>query len=393
MASGFLPYTRHAIDEEDIAAVAESLRSDFLTTGPQVEIFERNFAKATGATHAVCCNSGTAALHLAMLVQNLSPRDAVIVPSVTFLATANVARMVGAEVVFADVDPDTGLMTPENLEAAISQSRARGLKTATAVPVHLGGQLCDLEGIEKVANKHGIKIIEDACHALGIEDVGAARNSFAVCFSTHPAKAIATGEGGLVTTNDAEAAEHMRKLRSHGMNRDPSLFEDRGQGFDGENANPWYYEMPEVGWNYRLPDVLCALGSSQLKKLERFVARRREIAAAYDRAFAPLAPVIKPVPHGNRPHGWHLYAILVDFSKLGISRAKLMEVLREDGIGTQVHYIPLHFQPYYQKRYGAASLPGAEKYYARCLSIPFYPAMTDDDVARVVRALTKITGR
>lgn len=393
MSSGFLPYTRQSIGEDDIKAVAEALRSDFLTTGPLVEAFERDFSLATGAAHTVACNSGTAALHLAMLVQNLSQQDAVIVPSVTFLATANVVRMVGAEVIFCDVDADTGLMTPETLEAAVVEARARGLRPAVAVPVHLGGQLCDLEGIDRVARSANVSLIEDACHALGVEDVGAASFSAAVCFSTHPAKAIATGEGGLVTTRDGQAAERMRRLRSHGINRDASGFEDRQHAFDGANANPWYYEMKEFGWNYRIPDVLCALGISQLKKLDGFLSRRREIAAYYDRALRPLAPAIRAVPHGNRAHGWHLYALLVDFRKLGVSRAKFMDALRGEGIGTQVHYIPLHFQPYFQRRYGTLSLPGAEEYYARCLSIPFYPSMTDDDVERVVRALSKIAAK
>lgn len=393
VASGYLPYTRQLIDDEDVAAVAAALRSDFLTTGPLVENFERDFAQATGAQHAVACNSGTAALHLAMLIHNLKPSDAVIVPAVTFLATANVARMAGAEVVFADVDADTGLMTSETLEAAIAAAHARGLRPAITVPVHLGGQLCDIEGIELTARKAGLSIIEDACHALGVEGAGAGRHSDAVCFSTHPAKAIATGEGGLVTTRDANAAEHMRILRSHGMNRDASKFQNRAQAFDGEKANPWYYEMLEIGWNYRIPDVLCALGISQLKKLDSFLARRREIAAFYDSSFLGLAPAIRPVPHGNRPHGWHLYVLLVDFPKLGIPRAKFVDALREQDIGTQVHYIPLHFQPYYRQRYGRTSLPGAEEYYARCLSIPFYPAMTNEDAGRVVAAISKLAGR
>lgn len=393
MSSGFLPYTRQWIDEDDVKAVAEALRSDFLTTGPLVEAFERDFSAATGAVHSVACNSGTAALHLAMLVQNLSPQDAVIVPSVTFLATANVVRMVGAEVIFSDVDADTGLMTPETLAAAVAAARARGLRPAAAVPVHLGGQLCDLDGIDRVARSANVSLIEDACHALGVDDVGAAKLSAAVCFSTHPAKAIATGEGGLVTTRDGKAAEAMCRLRSHGMSRDASNFEERLRAFDGERPNPWYYEMKEFGWNYRIPDVLCALGISQLKKLGRFLERRREIAAFYDRALLPLAPVVCPVPHGNRAHGWHLYALLVDFPKLGISRAKFMDALREEGVGTQVHYIPLHFQPYFQRRYGTLSLPGAEEYYARCLSIPFYPSMSDGDAERVVRALLKIAAK
>jgi dTDP-4-amino-4,6-dideoxygalactose transaminase len=212
------------------------------------------------------------------------------------------------------------------------------------------------------------------------------------CFSTHPVKAIATGEGGVVTTGDGRLAATLRRMRSHGMVREPAAFENRALGFDGDAPNPWYYEMPEPGWNYRLPDVLCALGISQLRKLEAFFARRQEIAAQYDRLLAPLAPALRPIAR-TRPHGWHLYAVLVDFAALGTTRRRFMAALREHGIGTQVHYLPVHRQPYYIRRYGEIALPGADAYYARCLSIPFFPAMTDDDVACVADTLTKLVQR
>jgi dTDP-4-amino-4,6-dideoxygalactose transaminase len=212
------------------------------------------------------------------------------------------------------------------------------------------------------------------------------------CFSTHPVKAIATGEGGIITTADETLARRMRDLRNHGMTRDPDAFESRDRALDSNGANPWYYEMHEVGWNYRIPDVLCALGSSQLKKLDRFHRRRAEIACLYDRLLAPLAPALRPIPHGNKSHGWHLYVVLIDFAALDVTRAQLMKALRAQGVGTQVHYIPVHRQPYYRRRYGAASLPGAESYYARCLSIPMYPAMSDADVGRVAEALRRAVG-
>jgi UDP-4-amino-4,6-dideoxy-N-acetyl-beta-L-altrosamine transaminase len=387
MSSGFLPYGRQTVDEADIAAVATALRGDFLTTGPTVARFEAAFAAATGAAHAVASNSGTAALHLATLAIGLGPGDAAIVPTLTFLATANAVRMTGAEVVFADVDAETGLLTAATLEAAIARAQGFGLKLRAALPVHLNGRVCDMAALAAVAAKHGLVLIEDACHALGVADIGACRHSAAACFSTHPVKAIATGEGGVTATADPEIARRMFALRSHGMVRDPARFERADLAFDTDGtANPWYYEMPEFGWNYRLPDLLCALGLSQLEKLAAFQTRRRAIAAQYDALLAPLAPKLRPVPHAGAAHGWHLYAVLIDFAALGRSRAALMKALQGRGIGSQLHYMPVHLQPYYTKRYGALDLPGAAAYYARCLSIPFYPTLTDADVARVASA-------
>jgi UDP-4-amino-4,6-dideoxy-N-acetyl-beta-L-altrosamine transaminase len=387
MSSGFLPYGRQTIDDADIAAVATALRGDFLTTGPTVARFEAAFAAATGAAHAVASNSGTAALHLATMAIGLGPGDAAIVPTLTFLATANAVRMTGAEVVFADVDAETGLLTAATLEAAIARAQALGPKLRAALPVHLNGRVCDMPALAQVAAKHGLVLIEDACHALGLVDIGACRHSAAACFSTHPVKAIATGEGGVTTAADPEVARRMFALRSHGIVREPARFERADLAFDADgSANPWYYEMPEFGWNYRLPDLLCALGLSQLAKLAVFQTRRRAIAAQYDALLAPLAPKLRPVPHAGAAHGWHLYAVLIDFAALGRSRGALMKALHGRGIGSQVHYMPVHLQPYYTKRYGALDLPGAAAYYARCLSIPFYPTLTDADVARVASA-------
>jgi UDP-4-amino-4,6-dideoxy-N-acetyl-beta-L-altrosamine transaminase len=383
-----LPYGRPAVDEDDIAAVVAALRDDMLTTGPRVGAFEQAFAAATGAAEAVVCNSGTAALHLAVLAADLGPGQTAIVPAITFLATANVVRMAGGEVIFADVDPDTGVMTPETMKDALGRAASRGLRPTAALPVHLNGQCCDMADLAGIAEPEGLHLIEDACHALGVPDIGATRYSAAACFSTHAVKAITTAEGGVVTTQNAAWAERMRALRSHGMTRDPERFSSRELGFDGQEPNPWYYEMPEVGWNYRLPDVLCALGISQLRKLENFYRRRQDIAALYDRLLAPLAPALRPVPHGNRPHGWHLYAVLVDYAALGTTRRRFMEALRAEGVGTQVHYIPVQQQPYYREQ--SEVLPGAEAYYERCLSIPLFPGMTDDDVAHVAATLRRL---
>jgi UDP-4-amino-4,6-dideoxy-N-acetyl-beta-L-altrosamine transaminase len=384
----FLPYGRQTIDDDDVVAVALALRSDLLTTGPLVEEYETRFAAATGAQHAVACNSGTAALHLAVMAERIGPGDVVVVPSITFLATANAIRMAGADIAFADVDPDSGLMTPEALAAALQQADQDRVRAAT--PVHLNGQLCDMSSLQAVAERHRIALIEDACHALGVPSVGGGKHSHAACFSTHPVKAIATGEGGCVTTANEHMADRMRMLRNHGMTRVPKAFRNivlsQGDGI----ANPWYYEMTELGWNYRLPDVLCALGISQLGKLPRFWRRRSEIAELYDRLFAPLSPVVRPVERRSASHAWHLYAVLIDFAALGVSRARFMTQLREFGIGSQVHYIPVHRQPYYRDLYGEIILHGADAYYARCLSLPLYPSMTDEDVHHVVSSMSRI---
>lgn len=391
MSSAVLPYGRQSIDEADVASAAEALRDDLLTTGPRVEAYEAAFAEAVGARHAVACNSGTAALHLAVLASNLGPGDAAVVPSLTFLATANVVRMTGAEVVFADVDPETGLLTPDTLAEALQRAPADA-RIKAALPVHLNGQICSMAELAEMSKAREIALLEDACHALGVDKIGAGQYSKAACFSTHPVKTIATGEGGVVTTADAQTAARMRDLRSHGMLRDQARFENGELAFDGSEANPWYYEMHEIGWNYRMPDILCALGSSQLRKLARFHARRKEIAALYERLLAPLAPYFQPVSQAADVHGWHLYVLRVNFAALDTTRARFMNALRRNGIGTQVHYIPVHLQPYYRRRYPGLRLPGADAYYARCLSIPFYPSMTDDDVHRVAESLTALGG-
>lgn len=392
----FLPYGRQTIENDDVAAVVAVLKGDYLTTGPAVEAFEAALAARTGAGYAVVCASGTAALHMAALALGLGPGDAVVVPSLTFLATANAARFVGAEVVFADVDPETGLMGPEHVEAALS--RVGDLRPRAVLPVHLNGQPADMAGIGAVARRHGLAVVEDACHALGGTAAGAPVGSCSVsdmaCFSTHPVKAIATGEGGLITTNDPVLAERLRGFRTHGMVRDPGQFRSPDLGFAADgSANPWYYEMHEPGLNYRLSDINCALGLSQLGKLDRFLARRRAVADLYDRLLAPLAPVVRPVPRvGWGLSGWHLYAVLVDYPALGLDRAAFMTRLRDQGIGTQVHYLPVHLQPYYSERYGAADLPGAARYYAQVLSLPLYPGLSDAEVARVADTLAALVG-
>ncbi|WP_245838186.1 UDP-4-amino-4,6-dideoxy-N-acetyl-beta-L-altrosamine transaminase [Niveispirillum lacus] len=401
MTARFLPYGRQWIDEADIAAVEQVLRGDWLTQGPSVGWFERAFAEKVGARHAIACANATAALHLCMLALNLEPDDAVVVPSVTFLATANAVRYVGAQVAFADVDPQSGLMRRQDAEDAIRRAEARGWRVRAVIPVHLAGQTADMAGLSALARERALSIVEDAAHAVGTHltgpdgqkvAVGACDRSDLACFSFHPVKTMATGEGGMVTTNDDALARRIRVAVSHGMTRDPAEFSDTlaATAASGQ-PNPWYYEMGEIGLNYRMTDLQAALGLSQLSKLDAFVRARQTLVDAYDMALAPLAPVLRPaakVPGVSA--GWHLYVALIDFAALGLDRAAVMGRLRQDGVGSQVHYIPVHTQPYYRRLYGDLTLPGAQSWYHHCLSLPLYPAMSMTDHDRVVATLTRL---
>lgn len=389
----FLSYGRQAIDDDDIAAVVEVLRGDMLTTGPMVDRFEAALADRVGAKYAVVCNSGTAALYLAARGAGIGPGDTVIVPAITFVATASVNVLAGADVVFADVDPATGLMEARHLEAALALL-PRG-RAKAAFPVHLGGRVADLAALQTVAAKHGAVVIEDACHALGTTynsgtRIGACRDSLAACFSFHPVKTIAMGEGGAVATNAPELADEARRLRNHGMERRAETIENRELGFDRNGElNPWYYEVAEISHNLRASDINCALAISQLHKLDRFVARRRELMAQYAAKLAGFAPNIRLIaPAADVQPGWHLCGVLVDFEAIGMTRRELMMRLSKRGIGSQVHYIPVNLQPFY-RRNGAADLPGARSYYSRALSLPLFAGMTTGDVDRVVDALSE----
>ena len=393
LSERFLPYGKQSINDDDIAAVVDVLRGDWLTTGPAVDAFETAFAQAAGAPYAIACANGTAALHLALLALGVGPGDRVVVPSITFVATANTVRHVGAEVIFADVDPDTGLMTPSTLKEALS--RAPGPVRAV-MPVHLAGQPADMDGIAEIAADVGAELVEDACHALGSTDdrgglVGACSTSSAAAFSLHPVKTIAAGEGGVVTTRDLRVASQLRQLRNHGMVRERFSNESAAHAADGQ-ANPWYYEMPAPGFNYRLTDIQAALATSQLNRLGDFVRRRQELVSLYDKALSSLAPVLRPTTRVPGRPGWHLYAVLIDFEAIGLDRAQLMAGLRARKIGSQVHYIPVHKQPYYADRYDTPELPGAKDWYRRTLSLPLFPSMADQDINRVAEALRQVIG-
>lgn len=397
--NAFLPYGRQLIEDDDIAAVVEALRGDLLTTGPYVARFEAALSRTVNASHSVVCANGTAALHMAARALGLGAGTKVIVPAITFLATASAPHLNGAEIVFADVDPDTGLMRPRDLKDAL----ARAGRADAVFNVHLNGQCGAIEEIAEVARAAGLKIVDDACHALGaafiardgtVSQIGSNTFCDLSVFSFHPVKTIAMGEGGAVTANDADLAKRLVRARNHGMTRDPEDFVHRDDAFDENGVpNPWYYELVEPEFNWRANDIQCALGVSQLGKLGRFVARRRMIAAAYDNLLSSFSPILRPLARAKTClPAWHLYVVRIDFEAAGIDRASLMRVLAENGIGSQVHYVPVHRQPYYAKRYGSLSLPGADRYYAQALSLPLSAAMTDDDVARVVTALAQALG-
>ena len=396
-----LPYGRHLIEDDDIAAVRDVLRSNWLTGGPAVARFEAALATATGAPHAVVCSSGTAALHLAALALDLGPDDWVVVPTLTFLATANAARYVGAEVWFADVDPETGLLTPDKLREALSTSTRRGKRVRAVFPVHLNGQVAHPDSLWEIATENSVPLVADGCHAIGTRydtpqgeaRVGDGRHTIMTAFSFHPVKTVAMGEGGAITTDNAALAERVRSLRNHGMTREVHALTEREQALSPSgDVNPWYYEIQEPGFNYRASDIHCALGTSQLCKLERFVTERHNLAARYDQLLSSLAPNIRPIARipGCRP-AWHLYVVLIDFEVVGITRGALMQRLADERIFTQVHYLPVNRQPYYRRRYGELSFPGANRYYSRCLSLPLFAGMTDADVDRVVDALKRLT--
>jgi len=384
--SGFLPYGQHGLEEEDVQAVVEALRSGRLTQGPRVAAFEEALAAAVGARHAVAVSSGTAALQAAYFAAGLGPGHELVTSPITFAATANAALHLGAGVGFADVDPETALLDPQMLEARLSPT------TRVIAPVHFAGQPCDLPALRAVAERTGTLLVEDAAHALGAEyfdaetgewlPAGSCRHGHMAIFSFHPVKHVAMGEGGAVTTNDPELADRLRLFRSHGITRERKRLERPDEG-------PWYYEMQALGTNARVTDLQCALGLSQLARLPRLVARRRAIAARYDAAFA-ACPLLRPL--AQRPtarSSYHLYIVRLQLERLTRGRREIVERLHAQGIGAHVHYIPVHTHPYYRKELGfrCGDFPWAERYYERALTLPLFPALSDADVERVIDAV------
>ncbi len=416
-----IPYGKQYIDEDDIKAVADVLRSDWLTTGPKVAEFEQAVADYVGTKYAVAVSSGTAALHAAMYALGIGPGDEVIVPPMTFAATANAVVYQGGTPVFVDVDPHTLLIDPEQIKAKIT------LNTKAIIAVDYAGHPCDYDSLRKIAEKHNLVLVADACHALGAEYKGRKIGSLAdmSIFSFHPVKHITTGEGGMITTDNEKFAERMRLFRTHGITRDPKQF-TLSEEVSAPSAlssmpsascstlhapcsMPFYYEMTDLGYNYRITDFQCALGISQLQKLPKFLQRRHEIAALYDEALEdipgieplglrsdvlPAKQFAMPTPNSMLPapssmpslHAYHLYVVKIDFKTLGIDRTVFFTNMREKGIVVNVHYIPVHLHPFYRNKFNAGPglCPVAEAAYEQIISLPMFPGMTDEDVEKVV---------
>ncbi len=374
-----LPYGRQSIDENDIQAVVETLRSDWLTTGPKVAEFEEAMATWVGAKYAVSFSSGTAALHAAAFASGLQPGDEAITSPLTFAATANCVLYQGATPVFADVVEDTLSLDPERVAARITP------RTKAILPVDYAGHPADLDSFLHLADRHGLIVIEDACHALGAEYRGRRVGSVAhmTVFSFHPVKHLTTGEGGMVTTDSPVFAETLRRFRNHGINIDAR---------QRQRAGHWHYEMVLLGFNYRLTDIACALGLQQMKKLGANLARRRQIAARYSAEFRFIAGVVAPQTRKDVNPAWHLYPIRLDLARLTVDRGTVFQALRAEKIGVNVHYIPVHHHPYYRDRFGyeGGEFPVAEAAYECLISLPMFHSMTDGDVDDVVRALGKV---
>jgi UDP-4-amino-4,6-dideoxy-N-acetyl-beta-L-altrosamine transaminase len=370
----FLSYGKQEITEDDIAEVVTTLKSPFLTQGPKVQEFEASICAITGASYALAVANGTAALHLAALAAGISSKDEVITSPLSFVATANCIAYVGGTPVFADILPNTYNLDPQDFLRRITP------KTRAVIPVDFAGQPADMETIFSYASERGITIIEDAAHALGSRyadgsPVGSCKYSAMTIFSFHPVKTITTGEGGAITTNDKALYDKLLLLRTHGITKNPALL--------SKNPGSWYYEMQDLGYNCRLCDIQAALGVSQIKRLPSFIKRRREIVAYYNKSF-------KDIPYLTIPYD--LYILLIDFKQLNKTRKQVMEELELQGIGTQVHYIPIHLQPYYKRTYGyqEGDYPHAEAYYEKALSIPLYPGLKDEDIERVVSAIKEL---
>jgi UDP-4-amino-4,6-dideoxy-N-acetyl-beta-L-altrosamine transaminase len=376
-----LPYGHHSIEESDIEAVVKTLRSDWLTTGPKIEEFEEAIAAWVGAKYAVSFSSGTAALHAAVFAAGLQPGDEAITSPLTFAATANCVLYQGATPVFADVSSDTLNLDPQAAAVRITS------RTRVILPVDYAGHPADLDAILALAERHGLVVIEDACHALGAEYRGrrVGNLSHMTVFSFHPVKHLTTGEGGMVTTDNPEFAETLRRFRNHGISSDARQRQNLGQ---------WHYEMVLLGFNYRLTDIACALGLEQLKRLDMNLARRNQIAARYTAAFREVPGVFLPRVRSDVNPAWHLYPLRLDLKQLSVGRAEVFRALRAENIGVNVHYIPVHRHPYYRDRFGyqGGEYPVAEDAYERLISLPMFQGMSDDDVNDVVHAVIKVVG-
>lgn len=372
-------YGKQTIDKEDIISVNEVLKSPFLTQGPNVAEFEKTICQCTKARYAIAVANGTAALHLSMMALNIKANDEVITSPLTFVASANCVLYCGGKAIFSDIEADSGLIDPEQLRGRINK------KTKAIIPVHYAGQSCDMDRISKIAKDNNLFVIEDAAHAIGSEykgvKVGSCRYSDMTIFSFHPVKTITTGEGGVITTNNPDYYKKLLLLRTHGITKEKKDFKNP----HGLEIGPWYYEMQSLGFNYRLTDIQAALGLSQIKKLDKFVQKRREIVELYKREFAndPRFEVLIEKPYGVP--AYHLFPLLIDFSQIKKTKAQLFSDLQENGIHPQVHYIPVHLQPFYQQfDYHLGDYPKAEAFYQRTISLPLYPSLSFADIRSII---------
>ena len=380
MSNEFLPFHQPEIGPEEIRSVVETLESGWLTSGSKVKIFEEDFSRFIGCQHSVAVNSCTAALHLALEAVGVEEGDEVIVPTMTFTATAEVVVYFKAKPVLVDCRPNTFNIDPDLIERAITA------KTKAIIPVHFGGQSCDMEAILQIARKHKLYVIEDAAHALPAKYHGKTIGTIGdiTCFSFYATKTITTGEGGMATTQNPEWAARMRMMSLHGISH------DAWKRYTKEGS--WYYEVVRPGFKYNLTDISAAIGIEQLKKCDAFGAARRRIAATYDQRFSDLSEITTPVCESDVQHAWHLYVIQLDLERLKINRNQFIEILKEQGIGTSVHFIPLHLHPYYRDKFGfePKQLPQASAVFDRIVSLPIYPKMSELDVEKVVKAVTNI---
>lgn len=370
-----IPYGKQTIDQDDIQAVVDVLQSDFLTTGPKIAEFEQTVADYVGAKYAVAISNGTSALHAACFAAGIGPGDEVITTPLTFAASANCVLYCGGTPVFADVDPKTYNIDPEDIRRKITD------RTKAIIAVHLAGQPCDMDAIHSIAREHGLIVIEDGAHALGSVYKGKKVGSMSdmTTFSFHPVKPITTGEGGMIVTDNEDFYKKMILFRSHGITRDDSMMT--------RNDGPWFYQQFDLGYNYRITDIQCALGCSQMKKLDRFLARRKEIVARYNEAFADCDNIITPYQLSDTESGWHLYIVQVK----NCDRRQVFENMREKGIGVNVHYIPVYMHPYYQEHgYENVHCANAEEIYSHIISLPLYPGLTSEQQDYVIDTLKSL---
>ena len=388
-----IPYGKHYIDQEDINAVIKVLKSDNLTQGTLIAVFEKEISKYVGAKYSVVVTSCTAGLHMASIVAKMHKGKVLLTSPITFVATANSALFCGAETIFADIDSSTINISTDSIKKVILKNKVHAI-----APVHFGGLPCDVKKIKEIADKVGAIIYEDAAHAFGASfpdgsKVGSCKYSDMTVFSFHPVKSITTGEGGAITTNDKKIYEQLMRLRNHGLEKNQENFQLKNNSFTNDLNSPWYYEMQELGYNYRITDIQCALGLSQLKKIDKFLKRRRELAKKYDLAFENLKNC-EPIQKNMRNFSSnHLYVLKINFKKLGKTRERLMEEFKSAEIITQVHYIPVISHPYFQiKNYKNSNFPNSYNYYNSALSIPLFYALTDKQQSYVIDQVKKLIG-